>query len=440
MARPRADAKAYKRNGFWQLVRRVPQEYEGVDRRKVVVMTTGIAIVDDPKGIAAKRVVAELDETLFACWRDKKAGRIATAAEAFDKAVKRSRELGFPYRQNHELNKDAEGLVERIETLIERQEGQKKEDVFAVMGAIAKPPIMLSDMIDVFKELNLAECSKRSPKKQLRWDVSRKTALNLFIEIIGGDRAMGDLTFDAVMDVNAHLQKKIADKKIVHDTANKTIGRVAALWRDINRQKRLGLADCFTNTRIRGGDDKKRVAFPVAHVQDKILAAGMFDALNDEARDVIYIVAETGMRPSEVVNLLPEHIVLNHSIPHVNVVADKRVTKTKSAVRAVPLVGVALQAMKRHPEGFPRYYDNADTLEALVSKAFKNRKLFLEKGQTFYSLRHTFENRLQGIRAPEKVVTFLMGHAWHREKYGDVPLEERAYWMEQIKFKSPYGE
>jgi hypothetical protein len=88
---------------------------------------------------------------------------------------------------------------------------------------------------------------------------------------------------------------------------------------------------------------------------------------------------------------------------------------------------MALEVMRRHPNGFPRYYDKPTSLEALVSKAFRARGLILEDGQSFYSLHHTFENRLQAARAPEKVITFLMGHKWHREKYGKVPLEEKAY-------------
>jgi hypothetical protein len=439
MARPREEAKPRKTDGFWHLVRRVPKEFSSIDKRRFVTLTTGIAIVDDPKGVAAQRVVRELDDTLFAFWRERKAGRQTEAAMRYKQALKLSRQVGFPYRPNSELLVDVHGLVERLEALESRHGPLKKEEALAVVGAIARPEIMLSEMLEIYKELNVAQMAKRSPAQQRRWEVNRQTALDAFIAVIGGDRAMAKLDYETVMAVNAHVQKRIAAKEIVHDTGNKLIGRVAALWRDINRQKRLNLADCFSGTKIRGGEVGQRAAFPIEHVQDKILAPGMFDSLNDEARDLIYLVAETGMRPSEAVGLLPHHIVLNNKVPYVKIVAEDRVTKTKSAVREVPLVGLALQVMQRHPKGFPRYYDGAASLEALVSKAFRARGLILEDGQCFYSLRHTFENRLQGARAPEKVITFLMGHKWHREKYGKVPLEEKAYWVDRIKFVSPYA-
>jgi hypothetical protein len=241
-----------KTAGFWHLVGRVPKEFACVDKRRFVTLTTGVAIVDDPKGVAAQRIVRELDDILFAFWRDWKAGRNTEGERKYSEAVKLSREVGFPYRPNHELLIDVNGLVERLEALEARHNTVKKDEAFAVIGAVAKPAIMLSAMINIYKELNIAAVSQRSPAQQHRWDTSGKTALDTFIEIIGGDRPMSELDFETVMTVNVHVQKRIANKEIVHDTGNKLIGRVAALWRDINRQKRLNLPDCFHGTRIKG--------------------------------------------------------------------------------------------------------------------------------------------------------------------------------------------
>ena len=54
--------------------------------------------------------------------------------------------------------------------------------------------------------------------------------------------------------------------------------------------------------------------------------------------------------------------------------------------------------------GFPRYRDKADVLSALVNKALKARGLRPEKGQSLYSLRHTFEDRLTAVDAPDKII------------------------------------
>ncbi|MBS0232552.1 MAG: integrase [Proteobacteria bacterium] len=441
MARPQEDAKPFRSDGFWHLLRRVPKAYADVDRRKIVTISTGIAVVDDPKGVAARRVVRELDETLFTFWRQRKAGGSGDASVTYEQAVRITREAGLSYVPNRQLLTDVRGLVSRLEALESSQILVKglKPHTMAMVGAVEQTGIRLSQMIDLYKELNPAEGAGRSKVQQHRWDVTRKTAVDAFIGMLGADKQMSALTYDDVMTVNNHLQKRIAAGEIVHDTANKCISRVAALFRDINRKKQLKLTDCFAATRIEGGRSKKRPAFPIRHVQEKILSPGMLDGLNDEARDIVYFVAETGLRPSEAVYLLPERIRLDAEVPYIQIRPDNRMLKTEFSERDVPLVGLGLEVMRRNPKGFAHYRARgAGALEALVSKAFRTRQLILEEGQCFYSLRHTFEDRLQAARAPEKVITFLMGHKWHRELYGSVPLEEKAFWMKRIGFRSPY--
>jgi len=49
--------------------------------------------------------------------------------------------------------------------------------------------------------------------------------------------------------------------------------------------------------RIRGGKDNQRVAFAPAFVLERILAEGMFDNLNTEARRAIYLIVDAyGLR------------------------------------------------------------------------------------------------------------------------------------------------
>jgi integrase len=46
--------------------------------------------------------------------------------------------------------------------------------------------------------------------------------------------------------------------------------------------------------------------------------------LNEDARLIFYVVAELGMRPSEVVNLQPNAIILDAEIPCVKIFPDCR--------------------------------------------------------------------------------------------------------------------
>jgi integrase len=95
-------------------------------------------------------------------------------------------------------------------------------------------------------------------------------------------------------------------------------------------------------------------------------------------------------------------------------------------------------AMQAQPDGFPRYRDKADVLSALVNKALDARGLRPELGQSLYSLRHTFEDRLTAVDAPDKIIACLMGHKWSRPRYGVGPaLEHKREWLERIAFRPP---
>jgi integrase len=57
---------------------------------------------------------------------------------------------------------------------------------------------------------------------------------------------------------------------------------------------------------------------------------------------------ETGARPSEIINLSMARIVLDAEIPYIRIQAEGRLLKTDHSERDIPLVGLALEAMKRH--------------------------------------------------------------------------------------------
>ena len=174
-------------------------------------------------------------------------------------------------------------------------------------------------------------------------------------------------------------------------------------------------------------------------MRDVLLKPGALDPLNVEARGVVRVIVETGARLSEVVNLLPDRIVLDHAVPHIQIRADGRRLKTPQSERDIPLVGVALDAMREHQNGFPRYRDKAASFSAAVNKTLAAHKL-LEPDRTIYSLRHTFEDRLTAVEAPEKVIAVLMGHKHARPKYGAGPsLEQKHEWLQRIAFTVATG-
>src|SRR5690606_19972555 len=159
---------------------------------------------------------------------------------------------------------------------------------------------------------------------------------------------------------------------------------------------------------------------------------------NEEARRTIYVMIETGLRLSEICNLTRDTIHLNAPIPYISVRPQGRRMKTPQSAREIPLVGVALMAMQAQPDGFPRYRDRSASLSALVNNYLTPRGLRPVQGQSFYSLRHTFEDRLTAVEASDKLMAVFMGHKYQRPKYGAGPtLDQKREWLLKIAFRPP---
>jgi len=121
----------------------------------------------------------------------------------------------------------------------------------------------------------------------------------------------------------------------------------------------------------------------------------VLEGLNSEAALLCFALIETGCRPSELSNILPENICLDADVPHIRIRSTKaRQLKSKASIRDVPLVGISLEAMKLARNGFPHYRERGYLLSQSLTKAFKARKLLPSENHRIYSFRHSFESRM----------------------------------------------
>ncbi len=438
--RKAGEPKPHKRDGIWYLVRRVPKEFAELDRRGIVRISTDIAVASDPRAVHATKVVKQLAAQFEAYWRGMRDGQGAEARIRFEAAQKRAKDLGLTYRTAEELAAgDFSEFMRRLDLLIESKKVDDEREVSAALGGEARPTIMLSGLVDEVKAVQKALLTQKSENQIRKWENPKKLAVKNLQDLIG-DKALTEITrIDALRFRNWWLDR-IVDEGVEIGTANKNIGHIAKMVKDVTRAHQMQMPAIFAELRVEGEREKQRAAFTADFVQDRILAAGVLDNLNAEARDILYVVADTGLRLSEAANLLPQCIFVDARIPYVEVKPIGRQLKTEQSAREIPLVGAALVAMKRNPKGFPRYQDKADSLSALVNKYLDGKGLLPTPDHSFYSLRHTFEDRLTAVEAPEKVIASLMGHKWIRPKYGSGPsLEQKAKWMEKIAFKPPHA-
>lgn len=432
-----------QRNGHWQYHRRVPKAFAGLGDKtsKFVTISTKIAVADDRAGSKAARVVARLNEQQEAHWRSLAAG--TPDKQRWQDAVTIARSHGLDYLTPDEaVRRDISELLARIETLKVADRAADVATVDAVLGAVDKPRVMLSDLFTEYEKTQQTPLSKMSPNQKRKWTSAKKRAVEILIEQ-RGDKALQDITrADAVAYADFWEARTIAEG-ISPSSANKNISHIGGMIRAVDKRLKLGLDHVFSGTRLEGGRDGNRSPFTVEHIRNVILAPGALDRLNNEARDVVYIVMETGCRPSEIVNLSKSRIKLGADIPFIRVEAEGRLLKTEHSERDIPLVGMALEAMKRHPVGFPRYLDNGDNLSATLMKHFKTHKLLpkvsedmpLKKRPKYgvYSFRHSLKDRLKAVECPEELTDELIGHATGKPKYGDgYGLQLKAKYLKAI--------
>jgi len=426
-----------KRKGFWYLSRRVPKAYRAHERREIVLISTGIRIADDPHAVGAKAIIGKLDAELLTHWGRLAAGHSSDPREKFEAAVSTARDLGLNYASAQDVAVlPTRQLVDRIAKLGDPTR-QTDQVIESVVGAIPAPTVKLSALREEFEAAVATTLLKKSPRQLKRWRDVRDRAITVFKSVLKTDKSITELTRDDVLAFRGHLQDRVRKGEIEIDTANKNLGRVATMFRAVDEAKMLRLPPIFDKIMLRGGKDRQRIPYQASFVQSHFLADGTFDGINEEERRIIFLIMETGIRPAEACNLNRATIVLDHSVPHIKVRPDGRELKTEHSMRDIPLVGVALMAMRLQPDGFPRYRERSDELSAAVNKTLTARKL-RPNGESLYSLRHCFKDRLRQARAEDELKDYLMGHKTDQPEYGfGYSLEVKADVLKGIAFRPP---
>jgi integrase len=408
-----------KRNGTWHFVRRVPDEYAAFDARDIVKLSTKVRVADDRSGIRAGRVADRLNLDLEASWKAAAAGSVAQAAIDVDEARRRARALSLDYKPIERVVEEiASDFAKRLDEL---EKGDRHDDAAttaAVLGGVPLPEILLSGLpaeLEIAKRTALA---KKSPGQLKKWRNGKQRAVDLLVEVVG-DRAINSFSRDHALKFTDFWEQRVLDGEVVAGTANRNITHISGMFTAVSRRHRLRLEPVWAGTRLEGDKARQRPPFAAPFIVNTILAPGALDRLNAEARAAVHVMINTGARPSEIINLRRPHIILDAEIPHIKVRPDDRVLKTEFSFRDLPLVGIALEAMRAFPDGFAHYYDKGDAFSAAVNKYFAGHGMKPTELHSLYSLRHGFKDRLREVETPDEMTDEMMGHDTKKPKYGD---------------------
>lgn len=403
--------------GTLQLYRRVPKRYASVEPRKFV----WVSLHTDSLSVAKTKEAAAWEQ-MVAAWEAKLAGDTADADERFAAARDLAEAKGFRFMRSDKVAQlPLEQLRDRFAAVSGFKGTPNKPDMLeaaAVLGGANEPPLTINRCLGIYWALAKDKALGKSPDQIRRWENPRKKAIRNLIQVIG-DKAIQDITGDDMLDFRNWWMERLDEEDLTPNSANKDLIHLGDILKTVNRMKRLGLVLPLSDLSFKEGEAKKRPPFSTTWIKEKLLAPGALNGLNPEARAILLVMINTGCRPSELSALTANTIHLGHNVPHISIEPEGRQIKSKYARRTIPLLGVSLEAMRTHPEGFPRYRNSSASLSATVNKFLRENGLMESPDHVLYSLRHAFEDRMLTAGIDDRIRRDLFGHRLTRERYGD---------------------
>ena len=439
-------SKPVLRGKTWYLKRRVPNRYASVESRDVI----WDSLKTDSYSVAMQKS-AGVWLSYIEGWEARLAGRDGDAAEKFRAAQQLAEIRGFQFLS---IDKVAQVPLEEV---LQRVEASRKADgapdeiaASALLGLVEAPKLRLSGLVEHVEEIATHDNRFKNSEQMRLWRTPRQRAVTNLIAAIGKDAEVASI---GSSEARAHKKWWATRQKRegqAADTANKDFhylsGMLARFYEDLEHKDPprpyLGVS-----IRDRHAKPDQKLEVPVDWILDKWFALGAFDGLNQEARDVLLISIETGCRQNEVYNLPATAIKLNHPIPHLQIAnegaddpTERREVKNLPSIRKIPLIGVALAAAKRHPQGFPRYR-NKSGYSAVINKYMRENSL-LPENVTIGGTRHSWESRMKRAGYEMDDRGELMGHSLKarrgRETYGDaMSLGDRLLIAQEIMLPVP---
>ncbi len=291
----------------------------------------------------------------------------------------------------------------------------------AIIGLVEKPQLSLMQSFERFWAHIEDEWTNLSPdQKRCKRNVYLKSVRH-FEEAIGAV-ILYEITRTHAMEFRAWWMKRKKENGLKSCTANRELDSIRRLIRVNFDIDGFEGKNPFDRVRLKKEVKVRRSPISSNMIQNKILTDGKLDGLHKDFQLLVRLVINTGMRPLEAIGLELKDFKLDQEIPHVHVRQNSiRVLKTPHSERLIPLVGVSLDAAKELVEqgGWGKRLGKNMYATTIINRHFRTTHTFDKEKQSFYSLRHWFQDQLTQLGTVDRVQCQLMGHKFNRPIYGD---------------------
>ncbi|KZL15135.1 DUF6538 domain-containing protein [Pseudovibrio sp. Ad37] len=410
----------------WYYIRRVPKKVAHLDQRGKIELSLETSSLEE--ACARRDALAEADRLYWLSLHGGGEAVLDVADANYKAAQHRALALGFVFKPAYELEAaPVVDVVARALALVRRPEAGLQSDAQALLGTAKRPSVTVSKAMDVYlAEIAPDEQKGMSAAQKKSYEKVKNRAVSNFIKIVG-DIDLEEVTREDALQFFNWWQDRVTgkggEKPLSGNSANRDVGNMRKLYSSyFERVGEEERENPFRNLNFRSPKALRQDVppFPASWIQQKILEPGALASLNRDAALIVLACIETGCRPSELCNISAQQIYLDAKVPYISIkFKPDRAIKTESSVRDIPLIGVSYEAMRRAPEGFPRYVDKENNFSATAMKAFRRAGLLPSENHRIYSLRHAFETRMKEAKLDYELRCLLMGHAIDRPEYGD---------------------
>jgi len=228
---------------------------------------------------------------------------------------------------------------------------------------------------------------------------------------------LGDRPLDEYSSSDAAMYRDYLLKKGLNTASVKrNFSTIRSIINLTIQEHGLDCRNAFSKIYLPDLDDvKQRKPIPIEDIRQIQKDCVSYD---DEARWLVSLISDTGMRLSEAAGLHIDDIKLDDEVPHINLKPHPwRRLKTKGSQRLIPLVGASLWAARRikanannSPYALPRYTSvkgtNANSASAALNKWLKSR---VPEGCVIHSFRHSLRDRLRDVQCPSDMIDQIGG-------------------------------
>ena len=239
-----------------------------------------------------------------------------------------------------------------------------------------------------------------------------------------GDRSLDEYSSSDAASYRDYLLKK----GLTTNSVKRNFAYIRSIINLCIQEHGLDCKNAFSRVYLPDLDDnKKRKPIPIENIRQ--IQQDCIDE-DDEARWLVALISDTGMRLSEAAGLHIDDIKLENEVPYIDLKPHAwRSLKTKGSQRQIPLAGASLWAANRiketntnNPYAFPRYTSakgtNANSESAAINKWLKPR---VPEGCVIHSFRHSLRDCLRAVQCPSDIIDQIGGWttAGVGQKYGE---------------------